>query len=345
MWSKKIVYVVVMITLLVLSQCVYNRESFRMHLPLDTPMYDRYRSILQTETSFSVEPLRLYSDTRHANERLVCEALSRLFPLNIYEWKMQFIERMRTPFLITVPEYVNGDIQDKFETELYFVANLFHVSMTLIVDSTSAIDTWDDVRRSTIGVFENSKCEFLIRKVFEVLDTPIKIVAVHTYQEMYTRWLDGDFEVIFMLCSHPSTFVANLSIQRRIKILKWEIFKNENIQHLINFWFPGIVKTVIPLWYHDCKSNSKCELKRYNVLSLDQYLDSYGFRMNILASHDVPKESTHALARTLHNRNEKMRLNMRWMLPISQMFYCPRRLSYHSGVREYLLEENIITVV
>ena len=41
----------------------------------------------------------------------------------------------------------------------------------------------DDVRRSTIGVFENSKCEFLIRKVFEVLDTPIKIAAVHTYQE------------------------------------------------------------------------------------------------------------------------------------------------------------------
>ena len=50
MWSKKIVYVVVMIALLVLAS-VYNRESFQTQLPLDTPMYDRYRSILQTETS------------------------------------------------------------------------------------------------------------------------------------------------------------------------------------------------------------------------------------------------------------------------------------------------------
>lgn len=347
-WSKQIVYIAVVITLLILflRQRVDSsdtRESFQMRL-INTPVYDRYRSILQTQTAFSVQPLTLYSDTRDANERLTCETLAQLFPLQIYDWTLKYIDQMRSPFLIVLPEYINADMQNKFKEELHFVANLYHVSITLIVDSTSPIDTWDDVRSSTIGVFEHSKCEHFIRKVFEVLESPIKIITVGSYQEMFDRWINGDFDVIFMLCSHPSIFVANMSTRRRIKILKWDIFEDVNIQHLIKFWFPGIVRTVIPLWYHECKDGAQCELKRYNVLSLDQYLKSFGFRMNVLASQDVPPESMHALARTLRNRNEQLRLDMRWMLPASKMFYCPRLLNYHPGVRKYLLAEKVLNV-
>ena len=90
------------------------------------------------------------------------------------------------------------------------------------------------------------------------------------------------------------------------------------------------------------KAEIKCETKRYNVNSLDQYHRSYGFRMIMLATEGVPNHTTHALLRTLYQRREARHQRMRWMIRDEALVYCPPTLNVHAGARAYLVENDLI---
>lgn len=336
-------------------------ESWRT---FGTTPYDQYQSVLYTPSEHSVRRIKLYADLRDVNCRRTCEAIAQHFPLSLYDWTPQFAEHMRTPFLVLCPEFTVASLQRQVPTPLHFVANPYRVAMTLIADSESNISSWRDMKTHAVIVFEHHFSEQLLRGFSELLDSPIKIVTVRSYQEMYTRWRRGDAELMFLLCSHPNPFVANLSAHKRIKLLSFDVSEERPgadtgaqilDPQLLEFEFPGILRINVPLWYNECKHLDEpdrtkwmrteemvCQTKRYTVNSLDQYHRTYGFRMMILATENVPDSTTATLLHTLYQKRKTLYQTMRWMIRDDALVYCPPTLSVHAGARAYMEERDLI---
>lgn len=341
-------------------------ETFRS---LGATPYDQYRSILATPSTHAVNPITLYCDLREANDRRSCEAMAALFPLRVYDWTPQFAKHMRDPFLVLCPEFAIPDVQRHVQAPLQFVANPYRVAMTLLADSESPISSWRDVATSSVIVFEHHFSEQLLRTIAELLDMPIKILTARSYQDMYGMWSRGEGDILFLLGSHPHPFVANLSAHRRLKLLPWDIFEGSATAaadggaaprvldpELLKFALPGIVSINVPLWYNECtklpsleaeqfaQTNTlKCEIKRYNVNSLEQYHPTYGFRMVLLATDSVSVHTTQALLRTLYQQRLPLYREMRWMIRDEAMVYCPPSLNFHAGARLFLEHANLLT--
>ena len=370
-WKRQISIVIVFSVFVVmgLTSASGVRESFRS---MGTTPFDRFRSILSTQTEFSTDPLTLYCDLRDANDQQTCAALRARFPLRLSKWNINFAKHMHAPFMVMCPEFAIAELSKQIDRPLRFVANTHRVAMTLIADSELPVHSWNDVTNSTIVVFENHFSEMLLRSIFELIDATIKIIAVNTYQEMYDTWNRGDADLIFLLCSHPNPFVSNLSYIRRIKLIPWDlIFQNTregplnnqalagrvakdggstkntmlDIQ-LLQFSIPGILSIDVPLWFHDCEKNGRtratkndvpfCQIKRYNVVSLDQYHRTYGFRMMLLGSDDAPSHNVRAFVQMMHEQSQEMHTTMRWMVRDSSFLYCPPALQMHPGVQSFI---------
>jgi TRAP-type uncharacterized transport system substrate-binding protein len=284
---------------------------------------ENFKNLLITQSVASQRNLTLLYDDFDLNDFNFYENnLKKIFPLKRNSKKYDFI---------MLPQSENLRYKD-----LNFVMSLYNVSLTLMIPISLRIDTLFDMNQLVIGTIQSHYSSTFIRKFVEIFSLKTSIKYFNSYDDLDKAWSKDEINSIFLLCSHPNSFIEKFSFKERIQFLDWDlIFADSlNSKSILLFYFPDMIITSIPI-------------RTYRIFSLTLSISSYGFKMNILAQPELSNEYVYSLVGSIYENHIQLLLNNSFMQNISQqaMSYCPSYLQYHPGAKEFYISKNFITEI
>lgn len=229
------------------------------------------------------------------------------------------------------------DLNDKIQkiyfstnetTEFYnsnrFVCSLYNSYFTFVVKNNSGIRNFREIGEGVVfGVLGDSQDTFRITHLISLLNIDNgKIKIFNNQNDLYLDFINSKIDILFKTCSHPDTFLVNLSNKIDINIINIDSSFNDRLI----YFFPTCFI-------------SKFKVKEYKILTPSGFINSFALRSVVLANYKTNTWSIYSFLRLFINNleyiNKKTNYKYNQDLLPSQMSQLNKAFAYHSGSSLY----------